>query len=79
MANEWYKRKRDEMNKQRYYCENPMCRSFADEWCHLEFTGLKGVGRGRTNRILDWIRHPESYARLCKRCHALLDRRKVYV
>lgn len=72
-ANKWYRDKLNELNEENKYCANPMCNSFSDEWAHLEPTGLRGNGRGRNKRILDILKHRKSYARLCKKCHKILD------
>lgn len=42
-------------------------------YAHVRPTGLRGCGRGLTNRYLDVLRHPECYRRLCSLCHAALD------
>lgn len=72
-GNLWYRNKLDELNEENKYCANPMCQSLADEWAHLEPTGVKGRGRGRNRRTLDILKHRSSYARLCKKCHDILD------
>ncbi|MGH7259958.1 MAG: hypothetical protein ACREI9_04670 [Nitrospiraceae bacterium] len=43
------------------------------EFAHVEATGLKGRGRGRTKRIHDIRRNPEAYRLLCRQCHMDLD------
>jgi len=73
MTNSWIKKKGIELKQKYPFCANPMCKSLADEFAHLEPTGLNGSGRGRNKRILDILKNEDKYVRLCKRCHDLLD------
>lgn len=43
------------------------------EFAHAAETGLKGMGRGRKERITDIRKHPENYALMCKPCHREFD------
>ena len=43
------------------------------ELAHVVPTPLMGRGRGLSQRYHDLRKHPRAYARLCKRCHGLLD------
>jgi hypothetical protein len=47
------------------------------EYAHVLPTGLNGMGRGLTVRMLDVIRHPLCYRRMCKPCHADYDERQT--
>jgi len=39
------------------------------EFAHIAPTGLRGRGRGQTQRYYDIKRHPECYELLCDPCH----------
>lgn len=57
-------------------CEQ--CGSTSDlEWAHLWPTGLKGRGRGLSQRVHDITNNPSAYRLLCRVHHALLDGREI--
>lgn len=39
------------------------------QFAHVQRTGLRGRGRGQTQRFKDIANHPECYKLLCKKCH----------
>lgn len=43
------------------------------EFAHVAKTGLKGRGRGTSERIRDIKNNPEAYRLLCRPCHMALD------
>jgi hypothetical protein len=44
------------------------------EFAHIVENGLNGRGRGRNNRIRDWVNSPRNYRLLCHGCHFKFDR-----
>lgn len=47
--------------------------TFALQFAHVYQTELKGMGRGRYERLIDVIRNPDAYTLLCPHCHSLYD------
>ena len=43
------------------------------EFAHLDETGLRGRGRGKTHRYGDIVRNPDKYTLLCRACHYDFD------
>lgn len=51
-------------------CEVEGCRARKKlEFAHVVATGLRGRGRGMTERLADVLKHPEAYLLLCKKHH----------
>jgi 5-methylcytosine-specific restriction endonuclease McrA len=52
------------------------CGSSGDlEFAHLQPTKCKGMGRGKSRRLADILKHPGKYRLLCMPCHDALDGR----
>jgi hypothetical protein len=46
-------------------------------FAHVRPTGLHGPGRGQEKRLLDVIKYPGCYMRLCVVCHIAFDRNRL--
>lgn len=59
-------------------CNNPACQTTSNlQFAHIKPTGLNGMGRGYTERVLDIMDNIECYMLLCIECHKEFDRGKL--
>jgi hypothetical protein len=65
-ANIMLARLRAERGNRCFDCNNV---SILGEFHHVKETGLKGMGRGSSQRAKDIRDHPDAYVLLCKACH----------
>ena len=65
-ANIMLSRLRAERGNRCFDCNNV---SILGEFHHVKETGLKGMGRGSSQRAKDIRDHPDAYVLLCKACH----------
>lgn len=74
--NEWVKKRwAVEIDRRGGHCEN--CQAMLDlEFAHIKPTKCKGMGRGKSRRLADIMKHPKKYRLLCMNCHDDLDGRK---
>lgn len=77
-GNDWYKKKlielREVFGNKCSMCpegESPSPEKLG--FAHIAPTGLKGVGRGRNNRVLDIMKNMDKYTLLCRKHHAEFD------
>lgn len=72
-VNDWAKRRRRVLVN-RFGGKCCVCGSRSGlEFAHVRRTKLRGLGRGRKERLIDVSRHPESYRLTCKRHNSYVD------
>lgn len=76
--NEWVKRRWQQLIEE-FGAKCAKCPQTWDlEFAHLEPTGLKGEGRGKSRRLADILKHREKYRLLCIHCHDEFDGLRRY-
>ena len=75
-GNDWTKTKREEILASRGNRCALCSATELLEMAHKHATGISGRGRGRVERVRDWLKNPDAYVLLCRDCHLWFDRKQ---